>query len=88
MVTIIPQVKEYLLLHQHHRKLTLPVHRPDQIARLKQLFTRGEAARTGAGGAGLGLAIVERIVRGERGRLELLPREGGGLAARMVLPRA
>lgn len=59
---------------------------PDQIARLKQPFTRGEAARTGAGGAGLGLAIVERIVRGEGGRLELLPREGGGLAARIVLP--
>lgn len=61
---------------------------PDQIARLKQPFTRGEAARTGAGGAGLGLAIVERIVRGEGGRLELLPREGGGLAARIHLPRA
>jgi two-component system osmolarity sensor histidine kinase EnvZ len=61
---------------------------PDQIARLKQPFTRGEAARTGAGGAGLGLAIVERIIRGGGGRLELLPREGGGLAARIRLPRA
>jgi two-component system, OmpR family, osmolarity sensor histidine kinase EnvZ len=61
---------------------------PEQVTRLKQPFTRGEAARTGAGGAGLGLAIVERIVRAEGGRLELLPRDGGGLAAHIRLPRA
>jgi two-component system osmolarity sensor histidine kinase EnvZ len=60
----------------------------DEAARLRQPFARGETARTGAGGAGLGLAIVERVVRAEGGRLELLAREGGGLAARIVLPRA
>ena len=59
---------------------------PAEAARLKQPFTRGEAARTGAGGAGLGLAIVERIAKAHAGRLELLPRDGGGLAARIVLP--
>ncbi|WP_126444439.1 ATP-binding protein [Sulfuricystis multivorans] len=59
---------------------------PEDAERLKQPFTRGEAARTGAAGAGLGLAIVERIARAHGGRLELLPREGGGLAARIVLP--
>ena len=32
-----------------------------------------------------GLAIVERIARSHNGRLELLPREGGGLLARLVL---
>lgn len=58
----------------------------EDAERLKQPFTRGEAARSNAGGAGLGLAIVERIARAHRGRLELLPREGGGLAARIVLP--
>ena len=57
------------------------------VERLKQAFTRGEAARTGATGAGLGLAIVERILRAQGGRLELLPREGGGLAAQIRLPR-
>ncbi|MDI6747442.1 MAG: ATP-binding protein [Rhodocyclaceae bacterium] len=61
---------------------------PDEIERLKLPFTRGEAARTGAAGAGLGLAIVERIVRTQHGRLELLPREGGGLIAQIRLPTA
>lgn len=61
---------------------------PADVARLRQPFTRGETARTGAGGAGLGLAIVERIVRAQGGRLELRPRDGGGLAARILLPRA
>jgi len=59
---------------------------PAEAERLKQPFTRGEAARTGAGGAGLGLAIVERIAKAHAGRLELLPRDGGGLAARIILP--
>ena len=59
---------------------------PAEAERLKQPFTRGEAARTGAGGAGLGLAIVDRIARAQGGRLELLPRAGGGLTARIVLP--
>lgn len=54
--------------------------------RLKQPFTRLESARSDGGGSGLGLAIVERIARGLDGRLDLLPREGGGLAARISLP--
>ena len=57
-----------------------------EAERLRQPFTRGEAARTGAGGAGLGLAIVDRIARAHGGRLELAPRDGGGLIARIVLP--
>ena len=57
----------------------------EAVERLKQPFTRGESARTGAGGAGLGLAIVERIVRAQDGCLELSPRAGGGLAARIRL---
>ncbi|MBA3034406.1 MAG: HAMP domain-containing protein [Gammaproteobacteria bacterium] len=56
-----------------------------EIERLKLPFTRGETARTGASGAGLGLAIVERIVRAQHGRLELLPRDGGGLSAQIRL---
>jgi two-component system osmolarity sensor histidine kinase EnvZ len=53
--------------------------------RLKQPFTRFSEARSGASGAGLGLAIVERIARIHHGRFELLPRSGGGLEARVTL---
>ncbi|WIM06185.1 MAG: ATP-binding protein [Candidatus Nitricoxidivorans perseverans] len=57
-----------------------------EAERLKLPFTRLETARTGATGAGLGLAIVERIARSLGGRLDLLPREGGGLTARITIP--
>lgn len=56
-----------------------------EAERLKLPFTRLNEARTGAAGAGLGLAIVDRIARAHGGRLELLPREGGGLLARIIL---
>lgn len=54
--------------------------------RLKQPFTRLEEARTGAGGAGLGLSIVDRVARGHGGSFDLLPRDGGGLIARASIP--
>ena len=54
--------------------------------RMKLPFTRMEAARSNASGSGLGLAIVDRIARGHGGRFDLLPREGGGLIARLALP--
>jgi two-component system osmolarity sensor histidine kinase EnvZ len=53
--------------------------------RMKRPFARLETARTNATGAGLGLAIVDRIARSHSGRLELLPRTGGGLTARLAL---
>jgi two-component system osmolarity sensor histidine kinase EnvZ len=57
-----------------------------EIERLKRPFTRFETARSNATGTGLGLAIVERIARLHDGTLELLPRDGGGLIARLKLP--
>jgi two-component system, OmpR family, osmolarity sensor histidine kinase EnvZ len=57
-----------------------------EIERLKRPFTRLDIARTDAHGTGLGLAIVERIARLHDGSLELLPRDGGGLVARLRLP--
>jgi two-component system osmolarity sensor histidine kinase EnvZ len=56
-----------------------------EVERLKRPFTRLDTARSGAGGSGLGLAIVERVARAHGGTLELLPREGGGLVARLTL---
>lgn len=58
---------------------------PDQVDRMRLPFTRLEDARTNANGTGLGLAIVERIVKAHNGVLDLLPREGGGLVARIRL---
>jgi two-component system osmolarity sensor histidine kinase EnvZ len=59
---------------------------PQETERLKQPFTRLEQARSGKGGSGLGLVIVDRIARHHGGSLELLAREGGGLIARVSLP--
>ena len=61
---------------------------PDDVGRMLRPFSRGEAARTGVSGAGLGLAIVERLLGHVGGQLKLLPREGGGLTARIELPKA
>jgi len=59
-----------------------------EVERLKRPFTRLEAARSDKGGAGLGLAIVERVARAHGGNLQLLPRPGGGLLAEIRLPLA
>lgn len=53
--------------------------------RLKRPFTRLRESRGGSGGAGLGLAIVERVARAHGGTLDLHERQGGGLAARISL---
>jgi two-component system osmolarity sensor histidine kinase EnvZ len=58
----------------------------DEVERLKQPFTRLETARSGKGGSGLGLAIVDRIARMHGGSFDLLPRDGGGLIARVTFP--
>jgi two-component system osmolarity sensor histidine kinase EnvZ len=57
-----------------------------EIAHMRQPFTRLDAARGGKPGAGLGLAIVERIARLHQGELILRNREGGGLEAVLSLP--
>ncbi len=61
------------------------------VERLKQPFTRASEARTredGVAGAGLGLAIVDRITRLHGGSFDLLPRPGGGTIARVTLKAA
>jgi two-component system osmolarity sensor histidine kinase EnvZ len=56
------------------------------VERMKRPFTRLDSARSNVVGAGLGLAIVDRIIRLHSGHLALLPRPLGGLIARITLP--
>ena len=58
----------------------------DAANRMLQPFTRLESSRGGAKGAGLGLAIVQRIAAMHRGDVALHAREGGGLEVRVTLP--
>jgi two-component system osmolarity sensor histidine kinase EnvZ len=57
----------------------------ESAERMLQPFTRMDSARSGSG-TGLGLAIVDRVARMHGGLVRLLPREGGGLRARVELP--
>ncbi len=59
---------------------------PDQIERLLRPFERGDASRSGSGGAGLGLAIVDRIARAHHGRLQLSANSPTGLRVELRLP--
>jgi len=61
---------------------------PDRVEQLQRPFVRGEAARTGVAGAGLGLAIVARIARLHGGRLTLVANQPRGLRAALHLPLA
>ena len=60
----------------------------DKLSKLTTPFFRGDAARTAANGAGLGLAIVEKSVQRLGGQLEIGNAEGGGLFARILLQKA
>lgn len=67
---------------------TGPVLSRELVATLPEPFVRGAGRTRGsADGTGLGLAIVASIARAHHGHLELWPREGGGLHARLRLPR-
>ncbi len=57
-----------------------------EVDRLRHPFTRLDPARSGTKGAGLGLAIVDRIMAAHRGSLDLTQREGGGLVAAIRIP--
>lgn len=59
----------------------------DQLQAALQPFVRLEASRNRtSGGTGLGLAIALRLAQALGATLELLPREGDGLEARLSLP--
>ena len=60
----------------------------DQIQQLLRPFTRLDSARGQANGAGLGLAIVERVITRHNAELSVRNRDGGGLVIAFSLPLA
>ena len=58
----------------------------EDLERLLRPFTRLNTARSQANGAGLGLAIVDRVIKRHGGVLELSNRKEGGLTVRITLP--
>ncbi len=61
---------------------------PKKISQLTTPFFRGDAARTAATGAGLGLAIVEKAVQRMGGSFEITNAAEGGLIAHIRLRKA
>ena len=61
---------------------------PKKLPQLTTPFFRGDAARTAATGAGLGLAIVEKAVQRMGGTFELANALDGGLLAHIRLKKA
>lgn len=60
----------------------------EQLPALLQPFRRGESARSDVTGAGLGLAIVDRIARQHGGQLQLDSAPGQGFTATLLVPAA
>ncbi|MDD5325723.1 MAG: ATP-binding protein [Polaromonas sp.] len=61
---------------------------PETLSKLTRPFFRGDAARTAATGAGLGLAIVEKTIQRMGGVFSLANTESGGLVAHIKLRRS
>ncbi|MGZ5272015.1 MAG: ATP-binding protein, partial [Ramlibacter sp.] len=60
---------------------------PEALPNLVKPFFRGDAARTAATGAGLGLAIVDKTVQRMGGIFALANTSSGGLAAHIKLQK-
>ena len=61
----------------------------EEQKRLFEKFWRGkDAIESGTSGSGLGLTIVEAIVKAHRGRIEFKSPPGGGASFHVFLPRA
>jgi two-component system osmolarity sensor histidine kinase EnvZ len=61
---------------------------PRKLGQLTTPFFRGDAARTAATGAGLGLAIVEKAVQRMGGSFEIANAPDGGLVAHIRMKKA
>ena len=61
---------------------------PALLSQLTKPFFRGDAARTSAAGAGLGLSIVAKNIERMGGTFALTSTPGRGFAAHIRMPRA
>ena len=61
---------------------------PDHLPNLTKPFYRGDAARTAATGAGLGLSIVDKTVRRMGGKFGIGNSSTGGFTTRIQLQQA
>ena len=72
-------------------KLSVLDHGPgialEKLAKLTTPFYRGDAARTAATGAGLGLAIVEKAIQRMGGALDFGLTSDGGFVVQITLKR-
>jgi signal transduction histidine kinase len=59
---------------------------PDRRRVFERFVRLAPARREHPEGAGLGLAIVDQVIRGHGGTVDVLDREGGGAIFRMTLP--
>jgi two-component system OmpR family sensor kinase len=82
-------------VHNGNHRAVVEVHddgpgmAPDVAARAFERFSRADASRSrDAGGAGLGLAIVQAIVVAHGGAVDLQSAPGTGTTVRVELPRA
>ena len=74
------------MCHQR-RAIAASAFPPREQATIFSKFQRGEQARTrGIKGTGIGLAMVDEIVRAHRGRIEVESEPGQGSTFTIVLP--
>ncbi|AJE97882.1 ATP-binding protein [Pandoraea apista] len=59
---------------------------PEQAAQMGRRFWRGDQGRQRGEGAGLGISIVRAIASRFGAEVEFVPRDGGGLLARLYVP--
>ena len=76
---------EWVLIKVRDRGPGVP---PEILTNLTKPFFRGDAARTEATGAGLGLSIVDKTIRRMGGFFALANTNSGGLAAHIQLRRS
>ncbi|HBI83899.1 HAMP domain-containing protein [Orrella sp. NBD-18] len=60
--------------------------KPEDVSNVLRPFYRGDHARSDSTGAGLGLAIIDRLLRQTEGSLSINPRVGGGLTVSVLWP--